>query len=252
MSADRDVHLSDDRCLDLVHDLLPAEEAEHWLAHVRECPECEERLRRAGADLESMRVRLAESPGIAGRARDDRDARGPKRIEGTRRRRLRLVVLIPAAAALLAVTYLAIRAPHPRGATEMRWIEVDPRMVTLRGGDSAAIDPRFQRGIDAYRRRAAAAATRLLAASRVGEGYDDLRRLYLASAWVAVGDDHTALETIRQLEPATLPPPWRDEAAWVELQALEGLGRHAEADSLRGVLATHPGEIGDLARKTAK
>jgi hypothetical protein len=128
------------------------------------------------------------------------------------------------------------------------WIPVESQVLHSRSATAPA-DSSFAAGLRAYAERDAAAAIALLEAARTQEGWEDLRRVYLASALVHASQGDTALGILQGLDVQTLPQPWRDRAQWVRFQALQATGRHAEADSLLHGLIDATGEVGAMARE---
>ena len=232
-------HVADERCLDLVHGLLPGDELERVLQHVRGCASCESRVRRITADREALRARFG---------------RGGAAVRGVERAsRWRLVRRwLPIAAAATLVIAFAVRTNLPaRAPVAGRWIPVEQGEI-LRRGAGAGMDPLLRQGLLAYARRDAVGAVRSLRASRVQGSEAQLRSLYLASALVWSSRPVEALGVLDSLTAAGLPEPWRSEALWVRYLALDRAGRRAAADAQLRALQAAPGDVGRLARERAR
>lgn len=226
------IHASDDTLLDLVSGLHPPGKRNALLAHLGSCRECGERLRQFAGTHERARVRAT-------------------RALASRRPPLRLRYALPWAAALVALFGAAwILAPHGReAAPAMAWLPApDPAGATrdLQGGGP---DPTLQSGLDAYRRHDAVAAARLLAHARAEGAWEDVRRLYLGSAQLQLDDARAALATLRTVDPARMPEPWRGEALATLALAFDRTGQGREADSLWRMLAAREDDLGRRARR---
>jgi hypothetical protein len=116
----------------------------------------------------------------------------------------------------------------------------------LRSAETGPLE-RLRSGINAYDRGDDAAAVALLEETEAGSAYDELRRLYLAAARVALDRGADALPLLDSLEISTLPMPWRREARWFKAEALMQSGRSAEALVILQELASGDDEIAALA-----
>lgn len=112
---------------------------------------------------------------------------------------------------------------------------MDPRGVS---------DARLLEGLDAYARHDARAAEHQLANARAGGREESVRRLFLASAVLARGDERRAAALIESVDlQRDLPEPWRAEGLRTLALAWRRSGRVAQADSLASLLeATGSGE----------
>lgn len=241
-------HLARDTCMDLVTGLLPEPARAAALDHLRACPACEAVFREVGADYEGVRAR----PAPAGWGRDTApvDAPAPVRpVPHPTRMFLRVALPLALAAAifLVARTWWPHSAP-PRAGAEGYWIPITGELQQLRapGGDES--DSTFWNGLTAYQAHDTARAQALLESARTAGGYDDLRRLYLASVLLNAGQPGDALALLDGLGIDTLPMPWREDATWMKYRALAALRRDPEAEALLRRMAAWPGRVGDLAR----
>jgi hypothetical protein len=153
---------------------------------------------------------------------------------------------LAAAAVIVVLLSWPGRMPPDREATW--WIPVESQVLHNRSAARAA-DSSFTAGLRAYARRDAEAAVPLLEHALTNAGWEDLRRVYLASALVHASRGDAALGILQTLDVQTLPQPWRDRAQWVRFQALQDTGRHTEADSLLRSLVDATSEVGALARE---
>jgi thioredoxin-like negative regulator of GroEL len=111
-----------------------------------------------------------------------------------------------------------------------------------------AADSHIVAGLDAYNRGDLAAARRAFeTAGRAGR-MEAVRRIYLASTLLELGDAAGAAAALHDVELKWVPEPWKSEARWTLATALARTGRRAAADSLFDVLARETGPVGDRAR----
>jgi hypothetical protein len=233
VTREADVHVDDERCIELLSGLLPPPERERLLAHTARCVECEERLRLRGAE----RVRI--------------EARAPEGYRSaTQRPRFRPWPVprwaapagLAAAACLVVVLVLSrSRSPIPQPA----WLPAGDGVVDLRGGGE---DEALAAGIEAYARRDLDAAIDRLRAAKEAGSYEVARGIYLGSALVARGAFDEAADLLGRLPLQIAVEPWRSEARWNYYVALSGARRRAAADSMLRALAREPGVVGDRAR----
>ena len=229
-------HVDDDRLIDLVHGLLPADEEAESLGHVRRCGPCEERLRGLASEHERVRVEVA--------ARLERGRALPRRSRYVRG--IGLAGAAAVAAALLLV--LLLPRPGPQAAAPAAyWLPVDREEVVLRSAIGAE-SSELSAALEAYRARDARLAAERLARANVGQAYEDLRRLYLASALALAGRYDEAEREHERLSEDTLPEPWRGRARWLHYTILRDAGREDEARSLLRELSARSGEAARLAR----
>jgi hypothetical protein len=253
-------HLTEERCNDILLGLVSRQNARRAAEHARSCPRCEALLQRLSAEFETLRSRGAPQRDAAGAWQHPSipadTAASPSetmqvhanRIAPPRWRRARSLWLggLAAAAVVVAVLSWPGRMTHDSGQTW--WIPVESQVLHNRSA-AARADSSFAAGLRAYAQRDAANAIPLLEAARAQDGWEDLRRVYLASALVHTSQGDAALGILQRLDVQTLPQPWRDRAQWVRFQALQITGRHTEADSLLHALIDATGEVGAMARE---
>lgn len=269
-------HIGDDRMVDLVNHLLPDEERQQDLAHLRGCTSCAGRLREFAHVHELAHTRAAESLARAAEALSTRSTSwssspqlsGPRGIvppqsvsrsgaHGTSVSRSRSWSGARAALAIAAVLVLmfagqyAWRASQPDAPLphSIPWLPVPEPEIFQRDSSSEEIDPRFTEGLLAYRNHDAKVARRLLASARTTGPSEQVRRIYLGSSELQLGDPRAALATLRSVELAQVPDPWRGEAQWALALAYAGTGQASAADSLWRLLSSRPGELGERARR---
>jgi hypothetical protein len=247
-------HPDDDMLLDLVLDLLPREREEQVLDHVAHCRACESMMRRLGREKE----RLAPPPSSAflphaatpGDARQEAFTSSIRRWIGgpwTIRRLLPMAGFVAGLA--LVVIFLIPRGPMSRSQIEANWLPAPPVLLQRGGLKDNAMSGRLAAGLAAYNRRDLPSAIRNLQEATVSPELESFRSIYLASALTMSGEYPQAIRLLRKQTPDFLPDPWDTEVHWTLLVAFERAGRRASADSLRRILAAHPGEIGDRVRR---
>lgn len=254
-----ELHPGPDRLLDLVNGLLPTSERSDLLDHLRRCPTCEFALRELAASHEKALAMFTEAlfTEALSPARSGPSIRvlAPRH---RRRARWRTVSALLAAAAVLVAVLWGTNArrsspgPSPRGeqmAELVTWLPEPEPTVFQRDATREAADPRIVQGLAAYRDRDARTARRLLSAARANGPLEQVRRIYLGSALLHLGQEHDALETLRAIELAQVPEPWKSETQWLLALAHGETGNTAKADSLYRLLAARPGEIGERARR---
>ncbi len=257
-------HPDDDLLLDLVLDLLPREKEEQVLDHVARCRACESRMRSQAGEMERLAPEASAAAlrhaailgGTQHRFGASAARRGlsvAERIGGwlggpwTARRLLPLGGLAGGLALLLIL--LIPRDPTLQSQMEANWLPSSPALVQRGGGKDNALSGRLAEGLAAYNRHDLANAVRNLEDANVPYELEPFRRLYLANALTLSGDYAQAVKVLRRYSPDFLPEPWATEGYWTLLVAFERSGRHASADSLRRILSTHPGEIGERVRR---
>lgn len=226
-------HPGEDALIDLAHGLVVGHAARPLLVHLATCADCERLFREISGRRERL---LAEGAPTPGRSNPSME-----------RRRVWPWL---AAAAMLAVAVAApllVDRKHPVLIDAL--LPAEGETTLMRSGDHVAGLDSFIEALEVYRARDPRLAARLFREADVPEGYDGLRRLYLASALLLVGEPDESLAVLETLNVDTLPQPWRDEARWV---AYLGLRERGDAEAARPrleQLADSPGEIGDRARR---
>lgn len=225
MTIEVDLHLDEDRCAELVLGLLAEAERDAAIAHAERCEACARRLR---AHVAAQARMIADHP-------DTRSAAAPRAI----RRAPRVAYWLPAAAALAVVSVLLARnlAP-PAKAPEARWLPALGEPHLLRGERPG--DPHLAAGMKAYAGRDLEAAARELAAARAEGPAEQARRVYLAHAWLELGEPERALPLLRSVNFAELPSAVSREAVGLFARALRATGHAADADSLERLLHRTP------------
>jgi hypothetical protein len=221
--SERDLHLDDARCADLVLGLLPDAEYQRVVAHARQCTAC------------ALRLRVHVAAGF--RARADRPGAILALPRPERRRVARFLGGGAAAAAVLLAVVLWPRATL-RTPAAVAWLATPSAGTLIRSGDAA--DARLEAGFAAYARRDLATAERELSAAHVADGAEQARRLYLAHVKLLHHDTRGALELLRSLDYIDLPAAVEHDAVRLLAQALRAEGEHDPADSLERALARSP------------
>lgn len=217
-------HLSEARCADLVLALLATDARDKALAHARDCPSCEERLRLHAA---------AQARAMAQSARRF----GPGQVGGrVLALPVRPWVWLAAAAALVAVLALPRMVPTPPREPQ-RWLPTPDAGITLREGET---DPHFSAGLAAYARRDLLVARRELEAAKVTGGAETARELYLGNTLLALDEPESALRLLRRIDLLNVPEPWQEEVLWSLQLAYRRTGQGMRADSLLRTLQASP------------
>lgn len=268
--ARRGPHLDDHLCLDLVQDLLaPAERRKH-LAHLAECPACEERFRewavwaerfeatrilRVGPDGEIV----AERRDVAEQASDDRGRRRwgillriwPALQGVLTQRRYQLAGGLALAAAIL-ILILGPQHTGSPGNPDLRMLPAYSFLLQARDYPQAIPNKELRAGLEAYRHKDFKGATRLLEKARDperGKAHEMIRSIYLASALAWRGRHRDAARLLDEVAPHLVPGEWGLETQWTLYVALRESGQRARADSLLQITAELPGEIGARASR---
>lgn len=242
-----DPHPEENRFLDLLHGLLPADDAEALLSHISSCESCELSFRARVAVHERLRGRLSEilpEP-------PPRDAwwRLLPQLSIPRRG----VVFGTAAGAIATVLLLAFAVRQPGHDTRIPdtdffWLPDPGKAVLARDPTALPSDENLRMGLEAYRRHDLARAAALLSEASAPGSLANLRGVYLGSALAGTGRFAEAAAVLKQVSSESLPDPWRDESRWTLCVALLKSGRGAEGDSLLKILAAEGTPVGERAR----
>ena len=239
-------HIGDDACIDLVQGLLEPESRNAVLQHLESCASCEARFQEMAASharAESLARDILGQPAVA-------PATASSMRGGGRRRRtiwLLAASLVPLAVALATFTRLQSPPRLPSGESLLRLPAAKLRGAVRELGILGA-DSLMTAGLDAYNRGDFASARPLLETARANGRLEDVRRIYLGSTLLQLGDAEKATAMLRAVDPAVVPEPWRSESRWELAVALARTGRTARADSLLAVLAREHGPVADRAR----
>lgn len=221
--SERDRHLDDARCADLVLGLLATAERERALRHAERCTPCATRLR---AHVSATFRARADQPGAVLAIPRPRAARGW------------VFGLAGGAAAVLVGVVLLMSRPASRPSAATHWLSTPSEGTLMRTGQPA--DPRLSAGFAAYARRDLAAAERDLEAAHASEGAEQARRLYLAHVLLLREDSRGALALLRSLDYTDLPATVSRDAVALLAQALRAEGSIGSADSLEHALRQTP------------
>ncbi len=264
LGVEQSPHLDENSCLDLLHGLVPAEQRDRYLAHLGDCPACEQVLRSVVAEREHTRAvwdlrvlpngrYVAERLGEPARRQVADETTGPG---ASKWRRLRFVAGRPrlrwafGLAAAVTVVFLALW-PVVQPAPDSSLLQVLPSYaadVRFRDAVDALDNADLTAGLQAYAAGDLGQAIELLGRAEVTGPIDTVRKLYLGNALAFEGQFHRAVQVLENEASGTLPDPWGSEARWTLFVALRASQRQASADSVLKVLAAEPGEIGDRAR----
>lgn len=216
-------HLDEDRCAELVLGLLGHTERDQAIAHAEHCETCALRLREH----------------VAAQVRMYADRPHARVVKAAFRRIPRMAYWLPAAAALVMVSVLLVRGLGLReNVAESRWLPSPGEPQLLRG--EALPDSHFAAGMAAYGARDLRGATRELALARAEGPAEHARRLYLAHAWLELGEPERALPLLRSLDHVQLPSAVSREAVGMLARALRATGHSPEADTLDRMLRRTP------------
>ncbi len=243
-------HVSEDQCLELIHNLLPEAERDAHLAHLSSCATCETRFRSlvTGHERRTARHRLVRDPSghfvlepALPVPTEDRSLAGLFR----RRRTWGFTFGAVAAAALLLLWLLPDRGLRDH---RLQWLPAVEKLQHVRAEGGGALDADLLGGLDAYGRRDMPRAIRLLSTAQAQPPYDQLRQVYLSSALAWRGDYTEAAEILAPLPLESIPDPWGAEAMWTLYIAWRECDRFAEAESLLHHLREMPGGVGARAQ----
>jgi tetratricopeptide (TPR) repeat protein len=120
--------------------------------------------------------------------------------------------------------------------------------VRLRSDPPTGQEETFAGGVDAYERGDLRAAVDLLEDADVTSRLDNLRRVYLGSAYARLGEYEEAVRVLEKVSFVSVPDPWGGEGRWTLYVAYRASRRDAEAEAILEELAREPGEFGDRAR----
>ncbi len=275
--GEREFHVDEHVCLDMLYGCLSPEEEEKLFSHLTVCSGCERLFRDMASDKahrEATRVlRTAPDGGLALERRgtaireiviERREAEEREYgkgfslaqlltnfVAGFRSPRLRLA---GAAVAAVAVFTVVLVMKYTGGPDTPELYRLPPYSFHLQTRDAAgAIDAvDLEGGIEAYERGDFERSVELL--DRAGEIELDvtqgiLRRIYLGNALAWQGKYDEAVKVLEGVSFPLLPDEWSGEAQWTLYVALRRSGRETDADSLLRDLASKTGEVGDRARR---
>lgn len=257
----RDPHVTEDLCLDLLHDLLAPEDAARACEHLAVCPDCEELLRSVVSADEQLRasraLELQPDGTFAMRNRTNPiESVSPLRglLEPLRTLWHQPPFRLAAGLAVITAVLLIVAPWEKQSAAGYRlyplpvhFVETHARAIDTGGGDG-----HLAAGLEAYAAQRYVRAITLLEQAEATEHFETIRQIYLGSA-LAWEERH--LEATAILQPLalhTLPDPWGAEAQWTLFVALKMSGRKARADSLLEVMRSLPGEIGARAHEVVR
>ncbi len=235
-------HIGDDRCLDLVQGLLGAEERQATLRHLKLCHACEDRFQQIAA---SHARGLSAVASVLQKSQPTSASRVPLRP------RTRTWILAAASVAALVgvVRFTSKLSPEVAVVTgpESRLPQARLRGAVRELGVAAA-DTALSAGLDAYNRNDFAGARRWLETARVGGRWESVRRIYLGSTLLELGEPAGAVAVLRYLDVRLVPEPWKSEARWTLAMALARTSNATSADSILTVLSRERGPVAERAR----
>ena len=224
--SEREHHLGDARCADLVLDLAGDAYRDRDLSHAAQCAACASRLRAHVSA--SFHARAHQTGAVL--------VLPESRTVGTWRGLV--ACLLATAAAVVVATVFWPRALDRAPTPATHWLATPSEGTLVRAGET--MDPRLVAGFGAYARRDLAAADRELGAARASDGAEVARRLYLAHVKLLRNDPQAALALLRSLDYTDLPAAVSRDAVRLLAQALRAEGEVASADSLDRALARSP------------
>jgi hypothetical protein len=173
------------------------------------------------------------------------DPEVPAEPPGRRPGRNRMAGAAIAAIVFAITTIVLLRSPAFRSDESLL------RLPDETGGPPAPGEDgqRFERALTRYKHEDDAGAARQLEAPFASPPLEPLRRLYRASALLALGRRDAAATVLDSVPADTpLPGPYADWRAWAELHLSSDPGALARRDSLVRALAERPGPLQDEAR----
>ena len=267
MTAHR--HLDEDRVLDLVNGLLPADERRETLGRATACPDCESLLRAIAATRERARSRAVQALSLVERPPTWRPHDAAEEVEEATPAGAPKVTMLrlprsrwqswsrPAfgIAAILTVVSAGTFVWRDQVGTRrtagghIDWLPSPNPVVVTRDSLPAATDQALADGLAAYRAHDAATTVRRLQNAHASGPLEQVRLLYLGNALLQLHRAPEAVAALQSLHPSMVPEPWRSEALWSLSLAWRATGETSRADSLLHVLSLQPGDIGERARR---
>lgn len=269
-------HLNEDICLDLLRGFLTAEERDQALTHASTCAACEKLFAQAAGQEERVRARgaLNVQPGgaialepympmepaaaeieraeaeAAEPASRQHPARARQTTVPTWKRFFRPTLAAAAVAAAAVVLFLVIPRQDQGSLSDLLQPMANlGEEVHLRSESPTGESGNLPKGIEAYKSGDLRRAADLLNNTEANGQLDNLRRVYLGSAYARLGEYEKAVHALETVPFISVPDPWGGEGRWTLYVALRAIGREKEADSLLERLAREPGQFGDRARE---
>jgi hypothetical protein len=231
-------HLDAEGIIDFAMGMVPEAERQRMLAHARSCADCEARLLAALGDRERLRASRRRAPPATSLSK-------PAAPRAPILRRVGPLAL----AAIVLIVAIARLGPGPTPPSVAWWLPATAELLELRDGHPADADSLFWEGLRAYHERDTRTAIRAFEQSRAAGGFEDLRRLYLASLHLHAGRPADTLKGLAAIPVDYLPEPWKGNAHWIEYLALDALGRDRQARQCLTDLARRADEFGERARE---
>jgi hypothetical protein len=234
-------HVGEDRCLDLVQDLLDPADRSIALDHMQECSACEQRFQVVAA---SHARALSAAAALRGRAPV---TGAPLRL----RPRTRPWLLAAAGVvALLGVARFARQSPTESLVAIGPSVRLPPAHLrgAIRDLQVSDADTMIAAGLRAYNRGDYTGARRRLETATISGRLETVRRIYLGSTLFELGDAADAVLLLRDLDLTRVPEPWKSETQWTLALALESCGHAAAADSILTLLSRQHNPAGERAR----
>jgi hypothetical protein len=236
-------HVGPDQCLDLAQDLLDPTDRQITLGHLKVCPECEQRFQEIAA---SHARALSAAASVL-------QQQAPAAMSRFRMRpRTRSWILAAAAGivALLGVARFTRQSPSEIAivtGSESRLPQAQLRGA-IRDLQVASADTTIAEGLNAYNRNDYATARRLLETAKVGGRLEIVRKIYLGSTLLELGEAAGAIRLLQDVDVKLVPEPWKSETQWTLALALQRSGHAAAADSILAVLSRQRNPAGERAR----
>ena len=272
---EKEFHLDEHLCLDLLQGFLSSEEEERILSHLIACPACERLLQEMaaeGARLEATRVLrtgpqgeiVLERRGTAARERSFEGKRHRwwdfqwKPLSGIQAGLRKPLFRLAGGVAAAAVVILFFAWFHHTRIPESPHLRLLPSyafQLQTRETPGAVMVDDLRAGLEAYEVGDFRHAVELLdraGAYRLDDLHEMIRRTYLGSALAWRGRYTDAVEVLEGVSFPLVPGEWGLEAQWTFFVALRESGSEARADSLLKIMAAKQGEIGERARGLLK
>jgi hypothetical protein len=235
------LHVSADRCLDLVQGLLDPADRETALGHLQACAECERRFQEIAASHArglSAVASLMQKPAPA--------------ISRFRMRWNPRPWILAAACVVALLGVARFRRDSPSEIPVVTGAESRLPPAQLRGAirdlQIPGADTTITAGLNAYNRGDWSAARQLLETAKTGGRLEIVRKIYLGSALLELGEHAAAVQLLRDLDMKLVPEPWKSETQWTLALALERGGHTAAAESILAVLSRQRNPAGERAR----
>jgi hypothetical protein len=240
-------HVSDDRCLDLAQGLLDPADRQVTLGHLKMCRECERRFQEIAA---SHARALSAAASVLQHSSPVLATVSPLRTRSRTRRWILPAAAAACIAALLGVARFTRLSPPEIAVVTGSESRLPPAQLrgAIRDLQVSTADTSIAAGLTAYNRSDYSTARQRLETAKADGRLEIVRRIYLGSTLLELGDAARAALFLRDVDLKLVPEPWKSETQWNLALALERSGHAATADSILSVLSRERNPAGERAR----